>query len=135
MQYRWMDINYDIDGDTATFIGGCGPADLWLIVKQEEGKPDRTILVCQYKDADAYVSYQPLRTIYRAVFDLPLDEHTPGMFKPNTFVRWHGLNKTMRHHDAISIARYLAMFTPDFFTEEERRHLLGADLTPQGELE
>jgi hypothetical protein len=128
MNHRWGDINDDI-ADVAVLIGGCGPADLWLI--------DTGVLVCQYEDNDDdYVSYWPASAIHRHVTGRAMDDTTfPINFVKGRFYRWFGAASIQAVHDEISIARYLAVFAPYLFTEGERADLLGSNLTKQGETE
>lgn len=125
MEYRWGDVNKDGEVEGGVFVGGCGPADLWISKKN--------ILVCQYEDFDdGYVSYYPTSAIYRVAMGLPVDEHTLGDLPEGKFLTWHGSTEAQAKHDAMSIAVYLAVFVPDVFDEDERANLLGPGLTQQG---
>lgn len=124
MEHRWGDVNEDGEVEDGVFVGGCGPADLWITGKN--------VLICQYENFDeGYVSYYPANAIYRAAMGLPMDEHTPGNLPEGKFITWNGSTEAEAEHDALSIARYLAVFVPDTFSEAERNHLLGHDLTQQ----
>lgn len=119
MNHRWGDVNDDGElGGLACFLGGCGPADLRLVEKNN-------VLICQYEDfSGGYVSYYPPSALYRHAMGIPLDEHEPGHLRSGSHVRWFGNDATDAEHDAQGIARYLAVFAPDLFTEEQRRDLL-----------
>lgn len=119
MNHRWGDVNDDGElSSPARFLGGCGPADLWLVEKNN-------VLICQYEDfPDGYVSYYPPSALYHHVMGIPLDDHEPGHLRKSSHVRWFGNAATEAEHDAQGIARYLAVFAPDLFTEEQRRDLL-----------
>lgn len=124
MEHRWGDVNVDDEVTDGVFVGGCGPADLWISKKN--------VLICQYEDfTDGYVSYYPTNAIYRVAMGLPMDEHEPGNLPDGKFITWNGGTEAEAGHDALSIARYLAVFVPDAFSEAERNHLLGHGLTQQ----
>lgn len=128
MNHRWGDPNDDIDDsfDSVVLIGGCGEADLWLTY---DG-----VLLCQYEDFD--VGYWPASAIHRYITGGVMDEpNFPLKVEKGMFFRWFGVASIEAVHDAIGIARYLAVFAPYLFTDGERADLLGLTLTKQGETE
>jgi hypothetical protein len=135
MQPRWEDLSkLGAKGTVFVFLGGTGEADLWLT----EGP--RAILFCQYEDFDDYVAYQPARAIYARIKGLAerSEKDTLNTFKshpPEACVWSTGSAESEDNHDPIGIARYLAVFAPYIFTEEERADLLGGQTNPQGEME
>lgn len=127
MNHRWGDVNEDEGSPLVfTFIGGCGEADLWLTY---DG-----VLLCQYEDFD--VGYWPASAIHRYITGGVMDEpNFPLKVEKGMFFRWFGVASIEAVHDAIGIARYLAVFAPYLFTDGERADLLGLTLTKQGETE
>jgi len=118
MENRWVDIRDDLPlDDTATFIGGTGEADLWLTSKHN-------VLICQYDGSANYVSYHPPSAIYDATRGESLPSHGD-----HCNLRWCGSASAEDMHDVKSIARYLALFKPSIFSDEERQTLLGDALT------
>jgi hypothetical protein len=131
MNHRWGDLNDGAENSSAAaaFLGGCGEADLWLL--------PRGTLICRYEDyRSGCVSYWPASAIHRhitgGVFDHP---NVPIKLEKGRFYRWFGAESLVAVHDAIGIARYLAVFAPYLFTDGERADLLGLTLTKHGETE
>jgi len=130
MKHRWEDVNNSVaehDGDSAVFLGGTEKADLWLTEKMG-------VLVCQYEGPSDYVSYYPARAIYARIKGRKNDNdgNSPLLnYPPEARVWWTGSEEPEDNHDPMGIARYLAMFAPDIFTEEERADLLGHRLTQE----
>ena len=130
MQHRWDDVNKSIregDEDSAVFLGGTEKVDLWLTERLG-------VLVCQYEDPSDYVSYYPARAIYARIKGHKNDNdgNSPLLnYPPEARVWWTGSEEPEDNHDPMGIARYLAMFAPDIFTEEERADLLGHRLTQE----
>lgn len=130
MQNRWDDVNKSVaegDGDSATYLGGTEKADLWLTARMG-------VLVCQYEDSHDYVSYYPARAIYARIKGRKNDNdgYTPLLsYPPEARVWWTGSGESEDHHNPMHIARYLAVFAPDIFTETERADLLVPALTQE----
>jgi len=129
MQHRWDDVHRSVagclPGDSAVFLGGTEKADLWLT--EELG-----VLICQYEDSNDYVSYYPARAIYARIKGRKNgNDGTSAIidYPPEARVWWTGSDESEDNHDPMGIARYLAVFAPDIFTEEERADLLGVALT------
>jgi len=135
MQHRWDDVHQSVaegDDDSAVFLGGTEKADLWLTERMG-------VLICQYEDPSDYVSYYPARAIYARVKGRENDNDGKGSvlhdYPPEARVWWTGSAESEDHHNPMFIARYLAVFAPDIFTETERADLLGGQTNPQGEME
>jgi len=129
MEHRWDDVHKSIsedDGDAAVFLGGTDKADLWLTERMG-------VLICQYEHRDDYVSYYPARAIYARVKGRKNDNDGASIHEqpPEARIWWTGSEESEDNHDPAGIARYLAVFAPDIFTEEERADLLGHRLTRQ----
>lgn len=138
MQHRWMDPNHSFKGgdEPAIFVGGTGETDIWVV-------PETNVLICQYENDDVYVSYFPIAAVL---------DHAKGLFTLDTATplrgdvrnakscglrtAWQGFATAYydKAHKPADIARYLAMFYPDAFSEAEREEALGIPLTEQGEL-
>lgn len=134
MEHRWEDVHqsvYEHEGDGAVFLGGTEKADLWLTEKLG-------VLICQYEHRYDYVSYYPARAIYARVkgHENDNDGRSPLQnYPPEARVWWRGSEESEDNHNPMFIARYLAVFAPDIFTETERADLLGGQTNPQGEME
>ena len=134
MEHRWDDVHKSVaegEEDSAVFLGGTEKADLWLTERLG-------VLVCQYEYASDYVSYYPARAIYARAKGHKNDNTGVGSnlhsYPPEARVWWRGSEESEDNHDPMGIARYLAVFAPDIFTEEERADLLGGQTNPQGEM-
>lgn len=134
MQHRWDDVHmsvYENSMDSAVFLGGTEKADLWLTEKMG-------VLICQYEGPNDYVSYYPARAIYARIKGRKNDNdrnRTLHDYPQQARVWWTGSAESEDHHDPMDIARYLAVFAPDIFTETERADLLDQQTNPQGEME
>ena len=133
MKHRWEDVHESVaahDGDSATYLGGTDKADLWLTERDH-------VLVCQYEYPGDYVSYYPARAIYARINGHKNDNTGNGFrldaYPPGARVWWTGSEESEDRHDPMGIARYLAVFAPDIFTEEERADLLGGQTNTRGE--
>lgn len=142
MRHRWADANnedpnngpVDNDGGQADFVGCCGCADLWVV-------PNMDVLICQYEDPDEYVSYHPASAVLDHAKGVLTYENTPrlggvSVTDPQNVDKrllWIGMTSSVIGHYPKDIARYLAVFTPGIFTEDEREEALGLTLTEQGE--
>ena len=134
MEHRWDDVHKSVDEgdeDSAVFLGGTGNADLWLTERMG-------VLICQYEDSNDYVSYYPARAIYARVKGHENANDGKGSvlhdYPPDACLWWKGSEESEDNHDPMGIARYLAVFAPDIFTEEERADLLGGQTNPRGEM-
>lgn len=132
MQRRWCDVNEEAPDqeNNADYVGGVGDVDLWV-------NPRISVLVCQYEDDDEYVSYYPASAVLDHAKGVLTYENTPnlggGSVVDPTNVKkrllWYGKNTSVVGHKPKEIARYLAVFYPDIFTEDEREEALGITLT------
>lgn len=123
MQHRWVDVNIDIGEDEppAECIGGAGDADLWLC--------PNGVVICQYEDDDAYVSYTRGDAIWDVVSGKLTEENNPDVTgkvgirpdTPNAF--WCG---TPWDHNPKEILHYLMCFAPRVFSEAVREEILQA---------
>jgi hypothetical protein len=133
MKHRWCDVNDELDNHAnyhADFVGGVGEADLWIIRSAD-------VLICQYRHDDMYVSYRPASTVVdhaKGVLDYATTPTLEGLSiddpsNINKRLLWWGDDSIQTEHDQEKIARYLAIFYPDAFTEAERNEVLGKTLT------
>lgn len=142
MQHRYLDVRKSGDSKWAHcthFIGGTEHADLWLV-------ESTNVLVCQYEYPYDYVSYIPASTVLhhargpmvRKFADMDVTQMPPLADVLGAGARdfWGNYERLMEDgvHKPAEIARYLAVFYPDIFTEDEREEALGITLTEQGEL-
>jgi hypothetical protein len=142
VQHRWCDVNEEVfvpeDGEDpchADYVGGVGDVDLWVSARSN-------VLICQYEDEDEYVSYYPVSAVLDHAKGVLTYENTPnleGKFvgdptNANKRLLWHGKDTSVVGHQPKEIARYLAVFYPDAFSQAEREEALGLDLAEQGEM-
>jgi hypothetical protein len=127
----WHDINNGnfIDDDNyGEYLGHVKGMDLWLT--------NTRVLICQYEDEDIYRSYHPPGAIIHyakggeqneKVLDWDIKTKNNRQCLDPT---WWGVNDDAHSFDTAKyIARYLAMFTSDVFTDEEKQEALGFTLT------
>lgn len=134
MQHRWCDVNNEVndseDPSHADYIGGVGDVDLWVNTKIN-------VLICQYEDEDEYVSYYPASAVIDHAKGVLTYENTPKLEgvsvshpdNANKRLLWHGKDTSVDGHLPKDIARYVALFYPDAFSEAEREEALGLTLT------
>ena len=137
MQHRWCDINEEAPDpeNNADYVGGVGDVDLWV-------NPRIRVLVCQYEGDDEYVSYYPVSAVLDHAKGVLTYENTlslegTSVADPTNVSKrllWYGEDTSIIGHQPKEIARYLALFYPDAFSEAERKEALGLTLTEQGEL-
>lgn len=132
MQYRWLDVAQDVDSKVSagtTFIGGTGLADLWVV-------PKTNVLICQYEDPDDYVSYHPVSAVLadaKGELDGDNDKYAGvdiTQMPEDASIKWGAYQSLTEEgtHKPADIARYLAVFYPDAFTEAQRAEVLGTTL-------
>lgn len=132
MQHRYLDVRENVTSKWAhctRFIGGTAHADLWLV-------ESTNVLICQYEDPDDYVSYIPASTVLyhaRGPMDRKFADIDVTQMPPGARDFWGNYERLMEDgvHKPAEIARYLAVFYPDIFTEDEREEALGITLTKQ----
>lgn len=131
MQRRWCDINEEAPDpeNNADYVGGVGDVDLWVDTKNN-------VLICQYEDDDEYVSYYPVSAVLDHAKGVLTYENTLGLegksvADPANVMLWYGKGTSVLGHKPKDIARYLAIFYPDAFSEAEREEALGTSLTEQ----
>lgn len=132
MKHRWMDVqNEGIDSDVADstiFAGGTELADLWIVQKTN-------VLICQYEDDDEYVSYFPISAVLDHAKGRMDHESCNGKGMIVQEMERLGLSSIwgidLPQHKPEDIARYLAVFYPDAFTEAQRQEALGITLTTE----
>jgi hypothetical protein len=134
MEPRFEDLR-DTDARPCTLIGGTTEADIWLSVVTDgyvRGK-NLPVLICQYEGTDNYVSYYPPGAILEHVKGTLMDIPQSG-FLNRCITKWPEGTRTYwksgeMEHNALEIARYVAVFAPYVFTEDERNEALGMSLT------
>lgn len=126
MKHRWVDVTtaYDSDEDPTSYVGGCGPADLWLV-------HTTNVLICQYQDNDDYVSYYPAATVWddaKGTLNAEVVHKYNGVavseFPKGLRTKWGARIYSLIQHNPKDIATYLAVFCPDVFTDTERAEIL-----------
>ena len=138
MDYRFHNVAKHDEEDSeseSTFIGGTADVDLWMckILRGEVRRDDCYVLICQYDDEHKDVSYYPPSTVLDhakgSVDHLQGTKWGGGCvtsLPPTARVYWDSMNPD---HNATLVAKYLATFYPDIFTEDERNEALGLPLT------
>jgi hypothetical protein len=138
LNYRFHDLAKEDEEDgprASTFIGGTNLVDLWLCEVRGGTQPrdDLYVLICQYEYDMEYVSYTPPSAVLdhakgKGVNVNGTDFHGQCVttYPPDTRVHW---SSGKPPHDPIEVAKYLATFYPDIFTEDERIEALGLTLT------
>lgn len=134
MQYRWLNVRQHVDSKVSsgtTFIGGTGLADLWVV-------PKTNVLICQYEHEDDYVSYHPISAVWADAKGEVYGDNDKyaGMDVRDIdanikWGNWEHMGEEGTHKPA-DIARYLAVFYPDAFTEAQRAEVLGTTLAETG---
>ena len=134
MNHRFHNLSKE-DAGTDTFVGGTNLADLWISKPYDGAVPrdDLYVLICQYQDNMEYVSYTPPSAVLDHAKGAGVDVHSTEFgghcvttYPVGTRVYWSSGDPP---HDPVEIAKYLATFYPDIFTEDERNEALGLTLT------
>ena len=88
------------------------------------------------------MSYYPASPVLDHAKGVLTYENTPNLegksvtdpTSVNKRLLWYGKNTSVIGHKPKEIARYLAIFYPDAFSQAEREEALGLDLAEQGEM-
>jgi hypothetical protein len=133
MEPRFEDLRSQLhnnkDIHVPVYVGGTEKADLWLLT---DAGVSRQVLVCQYDDSDVYVSYSPpyavaldaLGEYDHAKADQWIGQGLRDM--PTTLcLRWG--HPTHHEHNAEQVARYVAIFLPDYVPPELRARILDGE--------
>jgi hypothetical protein len=131
---RFEDLR-DTQEGTATLLGGTNTVDIWLSIATDGVVPGKhlPVLICQYEDNNDYVSYHPPGAILDHVKGTLQDSKEMDV-QGTCISTWPEGTRTYWHsgemeHNALEIARYLAVFAPDVFSDAEREEVLGMTLT------
>lgn len=123
MQHRFADINNeagppDNEDDYAECIGGTNDADIWV--------GSNGVIICQYENDDAYVSYTRGDAVWLHATGVLTDENNPNIVgkgikrsSPNAF--WRGYDC---EHNPKEILHYLMCFAPRVFSAKVRKQIL-----------
>lgn len=128
MEHRWDDLRGapETEKEGVSFLGGCGDADLWCT--------SNNVLICQYQHSDDYVSYYPPWAMLRRLQRVPRKSENIGVqlsdIPEGEFIYW-GNTTGHGHEETLEIARYVAIFAPDLFSQADRETILGFTLKPK----
>lgn len=117
--------------EKARFIGGVGEFDLWIM-------QERNVLIVQGEGYDQFMSFFPSGALIDVIEGHLNNDTNPGFPRGGVGELTNGeriyWGDRKLKFDKVAVARFVAVFAPNMFTDEERNKALGFDLTLDGEI-